>query len=265
MELKELKTYTYEEVKDYMRCPLCYHIEHVEREKVSTDYYREHQRIASDKAMLSAVYYYYFRHLEGNPPSLKEMYNKYYRELNRLSGEPMDKKFITDTVTNSQGRSTVRNGYKWIRMFYEWNAKTPQAVISVNHPFYLEYEELRIEDTFPILREIQNDKGQREIELLMFGQTSKNSPEASLVQDTDATILLKGFQEAFEMNPDSFRLFSLEKGKAYDIYRNESDLKRLESSFLGFYQSVNNVAPYQRLSAHPYHGKFKHLCDAYYE
>lgn len=265
MELKQRETFTYKQIKDYMKCPLCYHIEHVEKKEVDTSYYKEHRRIASDEAMLSAITYYYFRLLENKPPALKELYNKYYKELAKRIDLPVGRDSLLNNITDDQTRSVTRNGYKWMRQFYEWNATTPQAIIAVKHPFQLMYDEIVVEDYFPLIREIQDEEGKRLVELVVFGQTSKNSPKASTIDPSDTTVLLKGFQEVFGVNPDKFTIYSVERAKTYEVYRNESDLKRLETSFLGFYQSQKHVEPYQKLGAHPYHGKFKQYCDTYYD
>lgn len=248
-----------------MNCPLCYQIQHVEGNKVTTDYYTENRRVASDEAMLSAIYNYYFLHMEGKPPSLKQVYKKYQDELSKKMGLSKNQNFLTDTVTNDAIRSVTRSAYRYLRMFYEWNAKTPQVVIAINHEFLLPYDEIVIQGQFPMIREIENEEGEREVELFIFGQTSKSSPEESLINESDATLVLKGFQEAFGVNPDRLKVYSIEKGLEYEVYRTEADLVKLEGTFLGFYKSFKNVPPYQRIGAHRTSGKFKKKCDTYYD
>ena len=265
MGLKQRQSFTYRQIKDYMYCPLCYHIEHIEKKEMDKNYYKEHRRIASDEAMISSISYYYFKLLDNKPPTLKEMYNKYFKELAKKLELPVGKDFLVNNITDEQVRSVTRNGYKWIRQFYEWNANTPQAIIAVNHPFKIVYDELAVEGHFPLIREVQNEKGKREIELVLFGQTTKNSPKASIVEPADSTVLLKGFQEMFGVNPDRLIIYSIERAKTYEISKTESDLIRLEHSFLGFYESQKYVSPHQKLGAHPYHGKYKRYCDTYYD
>ena len=248
-----------------MECPLCYQIKYVDKENIDSSYYEEHKRIASDEALLTAVSFYYYKVLDNDPPSLKVLYNKYYGELNKLLGLTKDRAFVTDAVTDPRTSSVTRNGFKWMRQFYEWNATTPQAVLAVNHPFLLKYDEVTIEGQIPLIREIENDKNEREIEVVIFGQSSKGAPQASKVVETDATISLKGFQEMFEVNPDKLTMYSIERGKPYSVSRTEGDLRKLESIFLSFYESIQYVSPYQRIGAHPYHGKYKKLCDTYYD
>lgn len=263
--INQREVFTYNEIKDYMKCPLCYHIQHVEGHKVSKEYYTENRRVASDEAMLSTIYNYYFLHMEGKPPSLKEVYKKYQDEMADKLGLDKNQNFLTDTVTNDSIRSVTRSAYRYLRMFYEWNAKTPQVVIAINHDFSLAYDEMVVSGRFPLIREVENEEGEREVEVIIFGQTAKSSPEESLIDDTDATIILKGFQEAFEVNPDKLKVYSIEKGLEYEVYRTESDLAKLERIFLSFYKSVKNVPPYQRIGAHRNSGKFKKLCDTYHD
>ena len=263
--IKKRSVFTYQEIKDYMNCSLCYHLEYILKEDVPTNYYVQNRRVASDEAILVAISNYYFLHMEGKPPSLKELYKKYYDEFSIKLGLKEKQNFLTDTVTDESIRSTTRNAYRWLRMFYEWNATTPQVVIAINHNFLLRYDELVVEAEFPLIREVENEDGQREIELIVFGQASRSTPEESLVEDMDSTVLLKGFKEAFGVQPDKLLMYSVEKGKAFELYRTESDLKKLENTFLGFYQSLKNVSPHQRIGAHRTSGKFKHLCDTYYD
>lgn len=259
------KVYTYEQIKDYMKCPLCYHIEHVESVGLNQDYYKDNRRVASDEAILEAITNYYFLHMDGRPPSLKQVYNKYYSELMRRTSDGENKNIVTETITNDSIRTITRNGYKWLRMFYEWNAEKPQAVIAVNHDFLIKYKELGVQSKFPLIREVEDEKGDRKLEVFIFGFSNKNSPEESLIRDTDTTLLLKGFIEAFGTTPDSLKVYSIDRGKEYEVYRTQSDLNKLEATFLGFIQSVSNVAPYQRIGAHEREGKFKKNCDTYFD
>lgn len=263
--IKQRQTFTYKEIKDYMNCPLCYHIEHVENKKVSKEYYKENKRVASDESIITAINNYYYLHMEGNPPSLKDVYKKYYTEYSKKINLNESQNFLSDTVTTDADRSITRNAYRWLRMFYEWNAKTPQIIIAINHEFKIFYDEMAIKSVFPMIREVENEKGERKIELFIFGQLSKSSPEESLIRESDATLLLKAFNEAFGVKPDSLKVYSIERGREYEIFRTEGDLKKLENTFLGFLNSVNKVPPYQRIGAHKDSGKFKVACDTYFD
>lgn len=263
--IRQRKKYTYSEIKDYMNCPLCYHIEHVEKKEVKKEYYKENKRVASDESVMIAISNYYYLHMEGRPPSLKQVYKKYYNEYSKKIGLSKDQNFLSDTVTTDSDRSITRNAYRWLRMFYEWNANTPQVVIAINHEFQIAYDEMIIEGTFPMIREVENEEGEREVELFIFGQLSKSSPEESLIRDTDATLLLKAFREAFGVSPNKLKAYAIERGKEYEVFRTEGDLNKLENTFLGFLQAVNSVTPYQRIGAHKDSGKFKIECDTYFD
>lgn len=262
--MKQRPVYQYQEIKDYMNCPLCHHIEYIEKQKVSSNYYEENKKIASDESLIETINYYYYLHMENKPPSLKEVYNKYITTLNKKLDLDRNSKDLISEVTSTTTKNITKSGYKYLRYFYKWNANTPQAVIAVNHTFKVAYDELVVEGTFPLIREVKGKGKDRELEVVIFGQLSATSERESLVEETDATLYLKAFKEAFGVTPDNLKVYSIERGKEYEVYRNESDLKRLEHMFLGFHQSVGKVTPYQRVGAHRRRGKFKRECDNYY-
>lgn len=268
------KTYTVEQILDYMDCPLCYDLKHVKRIPPASDYLANHKNIAYQEAVLETIRFYYFEHQAGSPPALKTLYNKFYTLWAEKTGEPKQIEILGYQTSQRRNKDKnesskyIKQGYETLQKFYIQNNEVKQAVLAVQHPYKIELNELIVEGTFDLVREIEivnkrSKKASRQIQLVNF-QLSRRKPDLKVLEnDIQLTAMLFGFKQTFGVSPDNFLLHYVNREEEVSIYKEDHHFKRMLVIFDAFRNSVNKVTPYPRPGAHMFGSPYKELCDNY--
>lgn len=273
---KELqrKTYTVQQILDYMECPLCYDLKYNKGIPPSSDFLAHHKNIAYQEAVLETIRFYYFEHQAGSPPALKTLYDKFYNFWADKTNEPkrieiLGQNTSQQTVKQKQESSKyIKMGYETLKKFYGQNSQIKQAVLAVHHPYTIEMNELVVEGTFDLVREIEtlhkrSKKPMREIQLVNFQLTTRKPDLKMLENDLQLSAMLFGFTQTFGVAPDKFLLQYLNREEEVMVYKEEQHFKRMLVMFEAFNQSVETITPYPRPGAHIYGSPYKELCDNY--
>lgn len=269
-QLEQRKQYTMRQVLDYMDCPLCYYLKYDKRLPPPDGLLADNKNIVYQECIQEAIRYYYLEHQQGKPPTLKEMYNKYYSLWMDKTGTKDKNTIFTRSFQDSgkHGREErsryITKGYETIQKFYGQNARKKQAVLAVNHPYEIKLDHADIVGEFDLIREVMNTKTKRrEIEIVTFQTTTRKPDESVLQTDFSLTGMSFAFEQMFQTTPDNFVVDYINKDEQVHLYRNERDYKRMFSVIQAFLMSVDTVPPYSRPHAHHNFSPYKTYCNEY--
>lgn len=269
-EIIQRKTYTIQQVIDYTECSLCYYLKYIKKAQPAPGFLADNQNIAYQEAVLETIRFYYLEHQNGKPPALKTLYDKYYRLWLNKTGKEESASILTRKAEDStkharEKRSKYINmGYETLRKFYGQNAKTKQAVLAVHHPYEIKLEEMSITGNFDLIREVMNPKTKRrEIELVSFQLSQRKPDERTVLHDLNLTAMSYGFKETFDVLPDRFSLYYINRNETVSVFRETNEYKRMFAVLDGFRQSVDTIVPYPRPGAHRLPSPYKDICDNY--
>lgn len=270
-EIMQRNTYSVQQILDYTECPLCYHLKYIEGRPPSTEYLADNNNIYYQEAVLETIRHYYILHQQGKPPKLKALLDKYYSLWLEKTGMEDNGSILTRKIEDSGRHAREKRskyitiGYDTLRAFYEKNATLPQAVLGVHHPYSIALKELTVTGEFDLIREIAGKKkDERQIEVVSF-QLTKRKPDISIIQkDFKLTAMFFAFEQMFEVQPDRFTLYYINRDEEIPVVRSIEEYKRMLSVLDGFRQSVDTIPPYPRPGAHRFGSPYKELCDNYY-
>ena len=264
------KTYTVEQILDYMDCSLCYHLKYEKKVELPKETFVQNKNLIYKECLEETMYFYYLQHQLGQPPTLKKVYDKFYT-LWMERTDTLDKNSILTRPLEEAGKDAraerskfVTKGYESLKHFYAENAKKKQAVLAVNHPFEIVLEGAIITGSFDLIREVMGKESKRrEIEVVSF-QTSKRKPdEETLKHDFALTVMHYAFYEMFKTQPDNFVLAYVNRNEEILIMRGMEEYKRMIAIIESFIYSVENIRPYPRPGAHLVYSPYKTHCDNY--
>ena len=266
---EKYKEYTIKQILDYMECPLCYHLKYVKRLPPSKDALIDDKNILYQECIQESIRYYYLEHQQGKPPTLKEMYNKFYSLWMDKTGTRDRNTIFTRSIEDSgkHGREErsryITKGYETIQKFYGENAKKKQAVLAVNHPYTIQLDQSAVVGEFDLIREVMNPKTKRrEIEIVNFQTTTRKPDESILQTDLSLTGMAFAFEQMFQTTPDRFIVDFINRKEQVELHHYATDYKRMFSIIQGFILSVDNP-PYPRPGAHRVHSPYKLYCDQF--
>lgn len=261
----EVKVLTIEQVFDYLRCPLQYHIKH-ERE-LHVEKPDGKQNIAFKESFHQTVYYYYNHLQTGAAPSLKQLYEKFAKLWHEKSDIEMEGVFVTDLAQSTRDarirkEKYLHKGYQLIKQFYTETSKKEFFPIAVDHEYRISFGNIIVVGKFELIRErVDKDSQSRFIEVVDF-RTGLKKPEGFFLRhDLHATFMHYAFAATFKKEPDAFILDYVGANKEIVFERNENDYKRMLSVLKGVANGVDGGDIYPR---HGYHCKqcpFQDICD----
>lgn len=268
--MSAIKKYSVEQLLDYMDCPLCYHIKHVEgRRPPEHVAYQQKNRIFKE-AMQETIAFYYRKHLERNPPTLKQLYDKFYQawllKTNTVGEESIFTRKVEDAVKKEREDTSryVTRGYQNLRLFYQQNSEIKQSIIAIHHPYELVMGDAIITGTIPLIREVASKYNKRTIELGSFSLSYKKPAIENLITDIRYTIAAFAYQNVMKSTPDRVYVNHLMSGEDFPLVYGANDYKRLLAIIEGFTQSVGRVTPHPRPGGHLIKNDYQLLCDNYY-
>lgn len=267
---QQRKTFTTEQILDYMDCSLCYHLKHEKKLILPAETFLENKNLIQQQCVQETIRYYYLEHQQGRPPSLKKVYDKFYSlwmektdtlEQNSIFTRPLEE--ATRHAREERSRF-ITKGYETLKTFYGENARLKQAILAVNHPYQIVTEKAIITGSFDLIREvIGKESKRREIEVVSFQMTKRKPDEAVVKQDFVLTTMHYAFYETFQTAPDNFVIKYLNRGEELIVTRDLNDYKRMMSVIEGFALSVDTLPPFPRPGAHFFHSPYKTYCDNY--
>jgi len=263
--MNDVKTLTIEQVFDYLRCPLQYHIKHERQLEVLKE--DRKQDIAFKEAFHQTIYYYFNSLQAKHVPSLKQMYEKFAKLWHEKSDIEIEGVFVSDLAQSTRDarirkEKYLHKGYKLIKQFYEKSAKEEYIPIAVNHEYRISFGNLNIVGKFELIRErVDKETQSRFIEVVDF-RTGLTKPEGFFLRhDLNATFMHYAFTASFKKMPDAFIMDYVGAGKEIVFERNENDYKRLVSVLKGVANGIDGDDIFPR---HGYHCKqcpFQSVCD----
>lgn len=269
-EIAQRKTYTINQIMDYMDCSLCYHLKYIKGYAPSDTFLADNKNVAYQEAVIETIRYYYLEHQNKKPPALKSLYDKFYTLWLDKTGTTDRGSILTRKIEDSgrharEERSKyIQKGYDTLRKFYGQNAKIRQAVLAVQHPYHIQMKQMSVSGEFDLVREVMNEKTrEREIELVSFQLSTRKPDESRIKHDLNLSAMAFGFEQTFETRPDRFILSYINRGQDVPIYRGTSEYNRMFAILDGFQQSVERVTPFPRPGAHRVASPYKELCDNY--
>lgn len=270
-EIEQRRTYDIQEILDYTECSLCHHLKYIQNRRPSNSFLADNPNIVYQEAVLETMRYYYINHQQGKPPELKALFDKYYTLWLEKTGTQDDGSILTRKLEHATKHEREKRskyitiGYDTLRAFYEHNARTPQAILGVHHPYTIELKSMLVSGYFDVIREVEGKKkGERDIEVVSF-QLSKKKPDVSAIsKDLKLTAMFFGFEQLFEVKPDKFTLYYVNRNEEIPVFRSIEEYKRMLSILDGVQHAIEHVPPYPRPGAHRFDSPYKELCDNYY-
>ena len=265
---EQRQTYTIEQVLEYMDCSLCYHLKYHEKRIPPAGDWSSSKNFIYKDCMKETITYYYTGHMEKNPPTLKQLYDKFYSRWLERTGGIEENSILTRKLENARKdkrnelSSYVTKGYEAIRSFYETNASLKQAVLAVNHPYEIVFDNAIISGEFPIIREVVV-KNKRKIELIDFSFSTRKPDESILQKNMSYSMMALAYRDVFQSDPDEFQVYFPARKESISLYRTANDYKRLFSIIEAFLRSVNRIDPFPRPGGHLGFSPYKELCDNY--
>lgn len=251
-----------------MECSLCYHLKYNEHVKPHTDFVVDDKDRIYKEAMHSAISYYYSGHMEKKPPTLKQVYEKFYSIWLEKTDTWEDNSVLTRNLRNA-GRHKreevsrhVTRGYESLQKFYTENANLKQSVLAVNHDYEVAFEEAIVTGTFPLVREVMRNN-RRKIEIVFFPLSSRKPSLDEIERDLSVTMAAYGFRHVFKAEPDAVMMHYVGRNEFIPITRTANDYKRLFSVLEGFLKSVDTIPPFPRPGGHRIYSPYKEYCDNY--
>lgn len=252
-----------------MDCSLCYHLKYVEKVTPAAALVIDDKNQIYQECMQEAIAYYYSGHMEKNPPTLKQMYDKFYTRWLEKTDNVGRNSILTRRLEDAgrhkreENSRYVQRGYDGIQKFYRQNAQLPQSILAINHPFEVVFDEVIITGEFPVVREVMGSDKRRRIQVVNFPLSTRKPDEDVLQRDLSLTMMALGFRHTFQADPDELLLHYINRDELIPIRRSANDYSRLLSVLEAFLQSVDTVKPFPRPGGHRGYSPYKEYCDNY--
>lgn len=268
MSQKNIKHYTIEEILKYLNCSLCHHLEYnlkvIPTKKAlhnnKNNYYKE--------ALSETVAYYYRGHTDKKPPSLHQLYNKFYQLWMAKNGTENENSIFTRSFENAghlnrEAESKyVQSGYESIKNFFNYNNNTKQSVLAYNYTYEIPIKDAVITGVIPLIREVEIGS-RREVQLVVFSSSRKKPNLEHIKINLDYILQSFAFNHTLRVVPDKFIVYYLARDEEVEVYYNTNDYKRLFATIEGFVDMVNVVKPFPTAGVHTYSSLYKDVCDSY--
>lgn len=267
---KQRNTYTIEQILDYMDCSLCYHLKYDAKVSPSTETLLSNKNIIYQQCMNETIHFYYIQHQQGQPPTLKKVYDKFYglwmEKTDTLEQNSIFTRSLEEASRHSREERNkfITKGYQGLKTFYAQNAKQKQAILAVNHPYEIVLDNAIITGSFDLVREVMGaESKRREIEIVSF-QTTKRKPDEEIIKhDFALTVMHYAFYETFQTQPDNFIINYVNRNEEVKVTRDLNEYRRMLAIIESFVSSVESIRPYPRPGAHLLYSPYKSHCDNY--
>lgn len=264
------KHYTIKQILDYMDCSLCYHLKYEKKLPPPEGALVEDKNILYQECIKEAISFYYSEHMQGRPPTLKAVYDKYYALWMEKTGTTERNSIFTRTFEESSkhGREErsryITKGYETLQRFYKANAKKKQSVLAVNFPYEINLGSVIIAGEFELIREVIGEESKRrEIEIVSFQTSTRKPDDGVLAHDLTLSTMAYAFMQTFKVAPDKFLLHYINREEFVSVERDGAEFRRMMAVLDGFVQSVDTIKPYPRPGAHRLFSPYKRYCDTY--
>ncbi|MEK2536259.1 hypothetical protein [Tetragenococcus halophilus] len=240
---KDKNTYTIEEVFDY----ISFLNKHQARWGTSKSFSGGKRLKKKDyiynRCMRKTVAFYLSKLQAGRPPKLKTLFKHYLKlwdeatgsqEVDYLKRDPRD---TTWSKRRSQERY-VQEAYEVIQKFYEKNKVKRQAIVSVNYPYVIEIDGIKITGTFELIREVVDPMNihNRVIEVVSY-ITNTSKPEQHRVEtDLYSSFISYAFLKTFHRYPDELIIHNVTRDEEKYIDQEGNNYQRLAKVLKGFAQ-----------------------------
>lgn len=263
------KQYTLQQILTYLDCPLVYHLKYEKKIQSPISVTRLNKGLIYKESMDETIAYYYRGHLEKKPPTLKQMYDRFYSLWMEKTDTVNENSILTRRLEDS-GHLTrqeisehIQVGYNAIRSFYLKNNDLKQSILGVNFPFEIVLNSGVIVGHIPLIREVEYHPNQRRIEMLDFTTTKKRQYLDEKNISPHNVLLSFAFRSVMKMEPDRYFMHSLTQDELADVNVSANDYKKFFRMVNAFLQSVDTIEPYIPPNARYPDPFFKELCENY--
>lgn len=242
-----------DDVYTFLECPMKYQLTKIHEIPSGDDY---KSAVLYSKGIHQTISYFYYEVMQGKLPTLRQMRDKwanYYYSIFEDDKKTKDNFLLARTGTDLQRtRQILNRGMEAIYAFYAENKDNPGTPIAVNYPFRIAVsDDLILTGEFELIREFTDANNNRQIEIVDF-KTSNTKTDASagffLRHDLRATAMFYAFQEIFQSKPDRFVFDYIGTDKRLSLYRDENEIKRLQSVLKGVSNGIKEENFYPRQS-----------------
>lgn len=260
--------YHFAQILEYFDCPLAYHLKYKEGIRPTVDVLRNNRGLIYKEAMDETLSYYYRGHLEKKPPTLKQLYDRFYHlwmvKTDTLGEQSILTRKLEDSghLSREEISKHVQVGYEQLRAFYLQNADLKQSILAVNYAYEIQLSDGVLTGTLPLVREVER-QGNRHIELLTFSSSKRKQNLDVLKKSLDNILLSFAFQTVMKIDADQFLLHSLGQDELLPLHFNSQDYKRLFRLIEAFFASVDTVPPHIPPNARYSDPFYKELCEQY--
>ena len=263
-----LASYTTEQVLDYMMCPLCYHLKHVQQLPLPKSFSIDSHNVYYQEAMYETIRYFYMEMQKKKAPTYKKLCDKFYKSWLERTDTVDTMSILTRDLDNASVSSRsiqskyVPEGYKVLKQFYIYNQDTKQAILAVNEPYNIRIADADFSGNFQVIREVLNPSTKlREIQLVEF-QLGRIKPALEdLNKNIELLTMGIGFKEMFKIQPDKFVVYYPAIDEEFILQQQLNDYKRTLQTLNAFRMSVEVIPPYRRPGGHPASAPYADYCE----
>lgn len=252
-----MKRLDVEELMAYCHCPMYYYLKYRHQGK------KDHYVGTIEKYNLDlhrAIYSFYSLIQNGENPSLsilKRAWGRFW--IGKKSAE----EFIVTTPTSWRDsyESRRKRGIDSIVKFYEQFKTNPGFPLAINTPYQIQLDDdFILTGRWEIIREIELDNGQREIQLLNFKVDDKVHNPIYMEKDLDITASSYAFRQQFNQTEDRLICYGLDKGKFHSVVRDDTEYDLLKHTARCVQQAIDQQLFYACPKATCYQCLYRTQC-----
>lgn len=242
------------EVLDFAHCPMMYKYKY--KSKSPTMYLNLLEKYDQD---IHKFMYAYHSHLQNDDPIDSSTVKRIWGTL-WIGAKNKQQLIFSQTGDKRDTFNEKRKlGISTLITYHNRGNKIIGSPILVNHEYKIQIDKgLYLQGNFELIQQLNN-----KVQLINFKSDTRNLTKDLYNKELETTIMSYAFRETFQDKEDMLIVYAVDKNRAYQTYRTQSDFNLLKYSIKNIALSIKNNLFYAAPSSKCVSCIYRDICDNY--